>query len=330
MRLYALAAMIAVGSLVCTSVGAQDRPTKDEDPRRAPGQVLLDEALRLLDSKMETEALEKLEKSYALYPSPAVLYDIARVEQLLGRKLAALRHYREAVRNPHLSPKARSFAKEFISELEPSFAHLNLIGPAGLVVSLGSEEVKLPLSEPLDMEPGPITVTGEINGQRYEGSGTAVAGQVLSIEVLKIEIQTPPPPTAVQEVLPPPTEETPNHSARYVVSGSLLAAGLVGVGLGIGFTVGANKASNDVTRLSTGLPDACSRGTNGNCDSLKKSDEARMRDSNLAVGSYIAGGALLTAGVATYLFWPKASTHSARVVPWVGKDVAGLTYGKEF
>ncbi|MCL2724876.1 MAG: hypothetical protein FWD69_10615 [Polyangiaceae bacterium] len=328
MRLHALAAMMAVGSLVCTSVSAQD-----QDPQKEQAKVLFGEGLGLHDKKMEVEALDKFEKAYGLYPFPSILYNIALQEQILGRNLKALRHFRKALRSSLLPPKSAESAKKFISEFEPSFARLDLMGPTGLVVSLGSEEVTLPLPEPLDIEPGTITVTGTIDGQRYEGSGTAVAGQVLKIEVLRVEVKALPRPMTVQEVLPPPTEETQNHSARYVVSGSLLAAGLVGVGLGIGFTVGANKASNDVTKLSTtfGVETySCTGVTSADCDSLKHSTTTRTRDSNLAVGSYVVGGALLTAGVVTYLFWPKASTQSAKVVPWVGKDVTGLTYGKEF
>ncbi|MCL2726288.1 MAG: hypothetical protein FWD69_17845, partial [Polyangiaceae bacterium] len=258
------AAMMVVVSLVCTPARAQNH--KEEDLRKAQAKVLFDDAVHFHDKKMAAEALEKFERAYALYPSSITLFNIACQEHILGKRLKALRHYREAMRNPLATSRIVEPGKEFVAELEPSFARLDLTGPADLVVSLGSEEVTLPLPEPLDIEPGTVTATSESNGQRYEGSGTAVAGQVL-----KIEMKAPPPSPTALSVVPPPMEETQTHSTRYVVSGSLLAAGLVGVGLGIGFTVGANHAASDVTRLSTGLPYACSQGTAGNCDSLKKS-----------------------------------------------------------
>jgi hypothetical protein len=194
------------------------------------------------------------------------------------------------------------------------------------VVTLGREEVTLPLPEPLDIEPGTITATGVMEGKRYEGTGEAVAGKVL-----KIEMKVPAAVVQAAEVAKPSSEELQSSSTRYIVSGSLVTVGLVGVGLGVGFTMGANKASDDVAKLSTGLADdACARTASGDCDALKKAGENRVRNSNVAVGSYIAGGALLTAGVAAYLFWPKASTQSAKVLPWIGTGVAGITYGKEF
>jgi len=269
---------------------------------------------------MVAEGLEKYEQSYAIYPSPNTLLNIALNEQLLGKTLKALRHFREAIRNPLLSAAGVEFGKKYVAELEPSFARLDLTGPTGLVVALGKEDIMLPLLEPLDIEPGQVTATGVQLGRRYEASGKAAAGKILSIEMKA--------PGAVTSK----TEEMRGRdSTRYAVSGSLVALGIVGVGLGIGFTAAANHQSNQVATYSTGSTFGCTVASNGNCAPLSNSAQARTRDSNIAVGSYIGGGVLIAAGVATYFVWPKLiKERSASVAPWIGKDGAGLAYGKEF
>ena len=52
--------------------------------------------MKLGEKGQSAESLEKFKKAYALYPSPNTLCNVARQEQLLGRKLQALRDYREA------------------------------------------------------------------------------------------------------------------------------------------------------------------------------------------------------------------------------------------
>jgi ribose 5-phosphate isomerase RpiB len=126
--------------------------------------------------------------------------------------------------------------------------------------------------------------------------------------------------------------EEENHT-RHFVSGSLAALGVVGLGVGVGFTLAANKASSDVTKYSDMVgPESytCEGIIGGDCGSLSKAAETRRKDTNVAKGSFVIGGTLLAAGVITYFVWPKSSKEVARIVPWVGKDVAGFSYGKEF
>jgi len=274
---------------------------------------------------LEAEALAMYEEAYIIYPSPKILFNIALEEKLTGQRLQAIRHFREVMRNPLLSPRETELGKKYVAELERSFGRIDVKGPHGMVVSLDGEQVTLPLPEPLDVKPGAITASGEMDGQHYDGAVTAEAGKTVTLQM-----KSPHAPASHAARTPLPTEE--HNNTRYVVSGSLAVLGLAGVGLGIGFTAAANSSANDVgnAKARTGTT-ACAGVTSGDCDARGQSAASRARNSNLAVGSYVGGGILLAAGVVTYFVWPKPSKESAAaVVPWIGKDGAGLSYGKEF
>jgi len=323
MRTYLLISMLAVATTLSVQARADQKSIEaKEDPRKAEASALFEEGSRLSSSGRVAEALDTYEKAYATYPSPNTLLNIARCEQALGKKLKALRHYREALRNPLLSPRGAEYAKMYIVELTPSFARINVNGPNGMVVALGNENVTLPLPEPLDVEPGTFAATGVMNGQRYNGSVTAEAGKVVTMVMKSLRAES--------ESLSESREE--HNNTRYIVSGSLAALGIVGVGLGIGFTAAANHASNDGAKVSSTLG-ASTSACPGNdaCSTLAGKVDSKMRNSNIAVGSYITGGVLIAAGVATYFAWPMLTKkESASVMPWIGKEGAGLSYGKEF
>lgn|GEM_PF-856022 len=336
MRVWMMLSTLGVVTLVGWSANAQ----KHEDPRRAEAERFYQEGMRLHDKEMHAEALQSYEAAYKIYPSPNVLLNLAVEEKLLGKNLKAIRHFREALRNPLVAPGAADLAKKHIAELEPSFARLDLKGPSGLVVSLGNDEkLKLPLPEPLDVEPGTIAANGTLDGQRYDGGAQAVAGKTVLIEMKAPFLTTSPPPT---------DSEHSDPMLRYWVSGSIAALGVVGLGLGIGYTVGANNAAKDVSNAKTASGVSSCLGANpaADCSSRQSKEDARTRNSNIAVGSYVAGGVLVAAGVASYFLWPyltggpgresnpsassQSSASAVPVMPWVSKDGAGLAFGKEF
>jgi hypothetical protein len=340
MRMWMICSTLAVVTLVGGSANAQ----KQDDPRRGEAEKFYQEGMRLHDKAMHAEALQSYEEAYKIYPSPNVLLNLAVEEMLLGKNLKAMRHFREAMRNPLMAPSAADLAKQHIAKLEPSLARIDLKGPSGLVVSLGNghESVRLPLPEPLDVEPGTIAAIGALDGQRYDGGAEAVAGKIVVIEMKA--------PFVATSSLPADSEHS-DPMLRYWVSGSIATLGVVGLGLGIGYTVAANNAAKDVSNAKAadgGVSSCLGTTPAADCRSRQNKEDARVRNSNIAVGSYVAGGVLVAAGVASYFLWPyltggpgkesrepnqSASRQSAGavpLVPWVGKDGAGLAYGKEF
>jgi hypothetical protein len=311
----------------------------DEDPRRVQADGLFQEGLKLHDKDREAEALEKFKKAYDVFPSPNALFWIARTEQLVGRPLDALGHYRTALKNPLLHPGNQQHAKERIAELEKSFGRVTVTGPAGTTVTIGTKEVHLPMDEPLDVEAGPLTVRGERERSRYKGQGLALAGRAIVIELTEASATGTTPTVAQHDPVGDPAPQAAGGTfwtTGRILGVGIAAAGVAAVGVGAGFALTASADGDDLVKLSPFT------GPNGeNCaggaklpqcsDRTRKLDEKDSHES-LATGFLIGGGALVVAGAATFLFWPKSSAARAgsMLVPMVGTHGAGLQLRGDF
>jgi hypothetical protein len=73
-------------------------------------------------------ALRAFERSQALYPHPATLFNIAGARRRLGRFVAAVEAYRRFLLAPasDTSPAQRAEAESAISDIEPRLAHLTV------------------------------------------------------------------------------------------------------------------------------------------------------------------------------------------------------------
>ena len=262
-----------------------------------------------------------------------------------GHFVEGMRHLKEYKASPRAEwNKDRELKQRLYDDLWAVTGHLKIAADIGVEVLVdGTKYGKAPLADTVDTKPG----------NHYVAAGAKSAEVTVAAgETKEINLATPAkapaaavPPPATQATPPPPMPEPPpmdsesgEGSTRYLVSGSLVALGVVGVGLGIGYTVAANNASRNLTDLSKapGSNYSCygSSSSNGTCSSLAQYKSTRIHDRNIATGSFISGGMLLAAGVVSYLIWPKESSHSpssaSSFVPWVGKDGVGLAYGKEF
>ena len=296
MRISMILSTFGVVALLGWSANAQ--PLRD-DPRRAEATKLVEEGMVLHDQNNENAALEKYEQAYALYPSPNILLNLARQEQLVGKKLKALRHFREAVRNPLLPAAGVAYAKKYISEMEPGFGRIDIKGPNGLVVSIGSEEVKLPLPEPLDVEPGMVTASGTLDGERYDGSAEAAIGRVTAIE------------------LKPSSSESTYWTGQHITGVTLGGLAVVALSAGFGFLVAHQNHVSDGKNLLSSTPNACANSDSVACQDLRNMKDSANRAKTGEIISFVAAGAL--AAGAAVLLWPTSNKEgqsgSARIVP---------------
>jgi hypothetical protein len=296
--------------------------------------------LKLYEQSKYEEARLSFLQAHSVYPRASILRNLALCELKTNRPLEAIQHLRTYLADP--AADMREFAQKNLDDAMAMTGHINVQATEGstLVVD-GKPQLQhgsAPFKEALDMLPGTHVVEARLGDRSRQAEVDAPAGSVVEVDlrfeqpaVLPAETAQPIPAPNATLVLPPTEDRQDNRRERYLVSGSLAALGIVGVGVGIGFTVAANNAADDVTkaRSSSGTY-ACTNVTNGDCDSRGRSAASRARSSNIAVGSYVGGGILVATGVVTYLMWPKTSKRSASLVPWVGKDGAGLAYGKEF
>ncbi len=157
------------------------------------------------------------------------------------------------------------------------------------------------------------------------------------------EPPAPPPVPAPPEEAPPPPETPVAAPAvgkgRSIASLSLLAAGAVGVGLGVYFGLASQNEARqgDSTAKALGSTGACGpAGTPADprCKTLSDSRDAQNRDAVLDVVFYAAGGALAASAVATWWLWPKpageAKATAAWIAPLVGPNHAGVSLGGTF
>lgn len=332
--LFAIA-LTPILALCGTPANAQD------DPRKAQAQALFEEGVKLHNGDHEAEALERFEKSHAILPAVNSLYWVAREEQLLGRGLDALRHYREALKNPLLSPKTSELAKQFVTELEPRFGRVSFVGPSGTRVEVDGKELRLPLDQPFDVAPGSITARGDHDGKKYVGSVMAVAGSTTILELNPID-------GAKLPTTEPPSEPAADASFwgwRSIGGLVVLGAGAVAIGVGIAAKSEQSSKDDSVARLATALPPGdpgtrCFNSTTQACveyqDARSARDSAQSRANTwlpIGIGAALVGGGF----IASALIWPhrRASSPTAgatnpRLVPVTDRRSAGFLFISDF
>lgn len=308
-----------------------------EDPRKAQAEPAFQEGLALHDRGREEEALAKFKEAYAVFPSPNVLYQIARSEQLLGRFLLAIRHYREALASPLLHPKNAQLAKGFVAEVERKLARVTITGPSGAKVEIGGATVTLPLERPVDVEPGEVVAYGTHEGMRLHGKAVVREGMTGTIALTTTGARvspsdTTPPP----DVAPTRSFWTTGRIVGVAGGGTLLAGGLVGA---IVFNGKAGDAEDRIAASRAGIsaPDtACTGVSNAACDTRREAEDDRVTSTNLRNASFVAAGVGLVGGVVLFLLSPPRGSDRAavrplpHVAPLVSRDVRGLFLFQEF
>lgn len=294
---------------------------RSHDPRKLQAAPFFDEAMKLGEKGQNAESLEKFKKAYAIYPSPNTLGNIARQEQLLGRRLQALRDYREALRNTLIHPGAAEQARANVLDLERVLSKVRVVGPDGTRVDIAGAEYTLPLGEPVDVEAGKITVRAATGSETLVGSADAFPGQTATITLKPAAAAGTATPPVVE---PPPVEAEGPGVTRWVVPGAVLVAGAVGLGVGIGFSA---KSQSTKTSFDD---KQCGAVSSAECSSLRDSASSER---TVAVVGYVAGGALIAGAAILWWMWPSRSTSargSTWVVPQVGVGQAGAALGGNF
>lgn len=303
----------------------------DDDPRKVRAEAVFQEGVKLQSQGRSAEALAKLKQAYEIYASPNTLAGIARIEQALGRSLDAIRHYREALRNPLTHPENAEYAKRAIAELEKRLARVDVRGPTGLAIRIDDRDVVLPLVEPLDVEPSAVSLRGRLAGAEYAGHGTAVVGQMTTIEMTAVAA-TPTPHGAIPTEGPPPPGEPGFWTGGRVAGVSMFAVGVVGLGVGFGFGASSNSEAERADALAQRLgPSACPAGVaSADCADLRDARDAQDRNRTISGVALVSGGILAAAGAVVFFASPPRRTTGMRVVPHVARDSVGMTLQSAF
>jgi hypothetical protein len=276
------------------------------------------EGIKLHDKGQEEEAYLRFTQAYAVVQTPAILFNLARTEQLTGRSVDAVVHFRAYValpEHPKVTPEFRAMARTYITELEARLGRLTIDAPTGAVIAVDGKEVQ---GTVVDVLPGPHQVAARVGDQQASAQVTAVAGTAVTAHLPFVSGLVPAPAVIVPVVAPVAALEPPttNHSARSIAVGTAAGIAVVGLGVGIGFLVDARSQASDFNTFQTTHRNACVNPSSTLCA------EGHSKDSNVAQSSVVSdvgfavGGVALATGAVLWLVWPRdASKTSAG--PWI-------------
>lgn len=282
-----------------------------DDAAVVEAKARFEEGLELADAGKHEPARLKFQQAWAVFKSPAVLYNLARSEQLTGHDMEALDHFRLFTRisatDAKITDAMRDKAKQNAADLAAKVGQIDIEVPSTARVTIDGKPLEDTPREPVPVAPGRHTVEATFEGRLKSVVVECTAG---SITKAKLEFDAPATTTY------PPGEE-PHHasSARWIVPTILGVAGLAGIGVGIGLGASSQSAKSESEDLRRTNPGLCSAPALSSCATYEaKRDDAESAATISYVG-YIAGGALLAGAVATYVLWPKSKERTAAKTP---------------
>jgi hypothetical protein len=188
---------------------------------------------------------------------------------------------------------------------------------------------------PVDVDPGNHVLRFEHAGSTPDEERVSIkAGDksravTVVMHAAQSTTTTPPPPTSDQLH----HEQTPSHAvftARNVVAGSMLLAG-IGVGLGGAYFLGqSGSASSNASNLrGTMATTFCTDNpANPTCQQISDAVNQQHNDNNVGIAMVAGGGALAVGAIVVWLVWPSPKTEpETTAIRWVSPSLArgGLT-----
>lgn len=261
-------------------------------------------------------ALKSCQGAHSIMGVPTTGLDLAKVQQAMGLFVEARETALEAVRfdnsaNNAAFSQAQAEANKIAQDLEKRIPSL-VITVSGLPdgttarVVVGSDEVPpAALSLPFRVNPGDRTVVASADG-------FADAKRTIKVP----EGQTVP----VELVMKPPTSDKPDTGRKIPVWA--WAAGGVGVLGAAGAVIFGIDFADTQERVERDCP-------NNQCGPSYTAEEAQdlqarwNRSLALTVVSATVGAACIGAAVFGIVTAPKKTEQTARIVPWIGRDVGG-------
>ncbi len=395
---FAFAVAFALSSAIASIAAAQGAAP---DPITEMARQRFVEGVKLFDQHRCEEARASFLQAYALKKHPSVLLNLAQSELCATHHVEAARHFAQYLRENPENNDQRKTAEQKLAEARTKTARVLIdVSPAGADIFVDDEMVgKAPLPEAIDVHPG----TRKIEA-RFPGAAGATAtvnapiGQIANVSLKPGQAQVgaisaPPvvasptstseapaataptsapvtgaPPTADQGVAPPSGGRPKfltwmrEDKVAWVTGG----VALVGLTLGIAFTVATSSASSNVDSIETAIkvkaasdpalasyqaPGQSQRFNrmgnpcadpvpvtsvdyNSACSQLKDNMDKRDADRTAAIVGYSLFGVGAGATVAAYFLrtHPGDATGSAGpvVVPVVSRGMTGLMIGSSF
>lgn len=296
--------------LASTTLAASPPARAEGDAALTEAQARFKEGLDFADAGNDEAARLKFQQAWAVYKSPAVLYNLARSEQLTGHELEAFEHFRAFLKtapDPKVTEAHRHKAQENVTELAKKIGQIDLEVPPRALVTIDGTKIEDAVREPVPVRPGRHVVEATLDGRLESVTVETSAG---AITKARIEFpQAAPPGGAGGEPMPVTVEKS---TARIVVPAAIGVAGLAALGAGVGFALASQSAKDDEDALRR--QGVCVQTSSPECQALdaKRSDVDTL--GTIATVGYVSGGVLLAAAAVTYLVWPSSKQTGSRVM----------------
>ena len=286
---------LLVGS---SSVGSVHAQTSADN--RAAAQVLFDEAVKLRDGGNLARACPKFAESVRLDPGPGARFNLADCYERMGKLASAWTHFLEVLASVEMAGQSARLeaVRQRVRALEPRLSRL-VIQPhnpvAGLVVERDGSVVGAPQwSTAVPVDAGTHRIQATAPGYLPWRGEQLVQGEGQQIRVVIPELV----PAPVQPKTPDQgTGDSPQATIGWVVG----AAGLVGLGVGVGFGIRALAKKSAFDEQCPNAPSCSQVG-------LTLRDEGITAGTVSTIG-FIAGGVLAASGVVLVLTAPSADDH---------------------
>lgn len=301
----ALLFAFVVGSISLASAPPARAQT---DAALTEAQARFKEGLDLADSGEHEAARLKFQQAWAVFKSPAVLYNLARSEQLTGHDIEAFEHFRKFLEtgpDPKVTEAHRQKAQENVDELAKKIGRIDLDAPPNARITVDGKPAPDAVRAPIAVAPGRHVVEATLDGRIKSVTVEASAGEITRA---KIDIEP-----AASYVAPPPVygDDRPS-SSRIIVPAIIGAAGLAALGIGIGFGVASQSAKDEEDALR--LPGVCVNTATPECQALDEKRSEVSTKGTVATVGYVGGGVLLAAAAVTYVLWPSSKRTGSRMM----------------
>lgn len=297
-----------------------------DDAAVVEAKARFEEGLELADGGKHEPARLKFQQAWAVFKSPAVLYNLARSEQLTGHDMEALDHYRLFTRvsatDAKITDAMREKAKLNVAELAKKVGQVDIEVPSTARVTVDGKPLEETPREPVPVAPGRHTIEASFEGRLKSIVVECSAG---TITKAKLEFEGP-----VNTTYPPGEEpRSSKWSTGKIVTVSALTAGAIAGGvLFVVFHGNAQGNVDDSKALLNG--GSCVGVTSGACTKAASLKDDRDSNMTLSTVSLVAGGVLAAGAVAAIIFWPKSSKEQARITPIVAPGYGGASFVGRF
>ncbi len=330
--------LVVFASSVCTPAFAQSASAARADELFTRGKAAL-------ESGDYAHACPQLADSFRIDPAPGTLLALALCHEGMGLTATAWREFGTAVDGATKDGRAdrAQFARTHMAKLEDKLSRLTLViprdAPTGLRIDLDGVEVAPgDWGKALPIDPGRHTIAARATGVKT-WTGTVDVGadhdnQTVKIEPLLSDAPAPvaAPSTAPAPALPASTEASPATAPGQPTEGAwklpagwiVGSVGVVALGVGTYFGLGAISKSNDAKRQCS--PSLCT-----SPGAVAENDDAKTY---ATVSDVAIGAGLALAAVGAYLLFTAPSASPAAtgtlVTPFIGRQQAGLSLQAPF